>query len=236
MDGTLPARRALAGLSLALSLAIVPPGCSTFQGTTAASFLHKIRDDPDPNVRYQAYHNLASPRCYENDQQKAEAVRILIEKLEAGKEPIATRAVICRTLGELRDPAARPTLIKAVSDPEGGVRVQACRALGKVGTPEDAVLLSRIMTVDTLEDCRIAAIEGIGELKTRDPRILDVLLTGMDHDDPAFRLASVQALRKLTGQDHGVDLAAWQKALGPLIRPETKPTQTATAAPTPTRR
>ena len=233
MDDTLPIRRALAGLTLAVSLAVIPLGCSTFQGTTAASFLHKIRDDPDPNVRYQAYHNLASPRCYENDQQKAEAVRILIEKLEAGKEPIATRAVICRTLGELRDPAARQTLIKAIGDTEGGVRVLACRALGKVGTPEDAILLSRVMTVDNLEDCRIAAIEGMSELRTRDPRILDVLLDGMDHDDPAFRLASVQALRKITAQDHGVELAAWRKALRPEIRPETPPTQTAKAAPTP---
>lgn len=238
MDGTLPTRQALAGVTLALTLtlAVVLPGCSTFQGTTATSFLHKIRDDPDPNVRYQAYHNLASPKCYNNDQQKAEAVRILVEKLEAGKEPIATRAVICRTLGELRDPAARPTLIKAVNDPEAGVRVQACRALGKVGTPEDAILLSRVMTVDTLEDCRIAAIEGMSELKTRDPRILDVLLAGMDHDDPAFRLASVQALRKITGQDHGVEVSAWQKALRPLIRPETEPAQAAAPPSAPTSR
>ena len=69
--------------------------------------------------------------------------------------------MICRTLGELRDPAARPALLKVVGDAEGLVRAQACRALGKVGQPEDATILSRVMLVDTLEDCRIAAIEGL---------------------------------------------------------------------------
>ena len=39
MDGTLPTRQALAGVTLALTLtlAVVLPGCSTFQGTTAAA-------------------------------------------------------------------------------------------------------------------------------------------------------------------------------------------------------
>ena len=36
------------------------------------------------------------------------------------------------------------------------------------------------MTVDKLEDCRIAAIEGLGLLKASDPRIYQVLLNGMD--------------------------------------------------------
>ena len=48
--------------------------------------------------------------------------------------------------------------------------------------------LARIMTVDNLEDCRIAAIEGIGALKAQDPRIYHVLIEGMEHDDPAIRL------------------------------------------------
>ncbi|MEA2633087.1 MAG: hypothetical protein QOE66_3306, partial [Chloroflexota bacterium] len=125
------------------------------------------------------------------------------------------RAVICRTLGELREPSAREPLIKAVNDPEGLVRVQACRALGKVGKPEDATILARVMTVDTLEDCRIAAIEGLGELKAKDARIMQILVMGMDHDDPAIRLASLEALRNITGLDRGVDPAAWRDAVLP---------------------
>ena len=76
---------------------------------------------------------------------------------------MAVRAVIVRSLGNLGDRRARHEIVKAANDVENAViRVEACRALGKVGLPEDATLLARIMTIDKLEDCRIAAIEGAG--------------------------------------------------------------------------
>lgn len=214
MDDTLPARKnpgrpALAAVMLGAAWLC---GCSNFYGTTAASFL-KHAKDPDPNVRYIAYNKLASPNCYDNDQQKAEVVDVLIAKLKKGNEPVASRAVICRTLGELGNPKAREILLKLVSDDQPMIRVQACRALGKVGRPEDSTILSRVMTVDTLEDCRIAAIEGIGALRSHDPRIMEVLIAGMDHEDPAIRYSSLQALRQITGKDLGLKPDPWQKYL-----------------------
>src|SRR4051812_44680690 len=115
MDDTLATRRVLGGpasMLLALWLA-AQAGGSQFIGTTAQSFLMKIRDSPDPNVRYLAYSKLASPQCYDDAQQKAEAVKTLVQKLDGSQEPVATRAVICRTLGELHDPSAREAIIKA---------------------------------------------------------------------------------------------------------------------------
>jgi hypothetical protein len=261
MDDTVPTRhwlRALALAALALILA-GPAGCSSYVGTTvqsflpqyigttAQSFLLRIRNDPDPNIRYLAYSKLASPHCYDNDAQVTEAVGILVSKLDGSQEPTATRAVICRTLGELGHRSAREALLKAVNDPEGIVRVQACRALGKVGQPEDATILARIMTVDTLEDCRIAAIESLGELKSKDGRILQMLLAGMEHDDPAIRLASVKSLRRITGLDRGVEVAAWRDvilpktdpaapAAGPAPPSNPAPAPAAAPAPAPIRR
>jgi hypothetical protein len=213
MDDSSPARRGLRGHTLA-ALALSSAwfvGCAGFQGTTAASFLRNIREDPDPNVRFISYQKLASPQCYDSAEQKAEAVRVLIAKFEEGHEPIATRALICKTLGTLGDPAARGMMLKAVSDSEGLIRAQACRALGRVGKPEDATILTRVMTVDTLEDCRIAAIEALGTMKARDPRIAEVLVGGLEHDDPAVRLASLEALRSITGKDVGTEAEDWQK-------------------------
>lgn len=234
MDDSLPTRRGLIRLVLAALVlgAVAQPGCSGFQGTTAASFLRRVREDPDPNKRYLAYQKLASAQCYDSEAQKLEAVKVLTNRLEQGHEPVASRAVICRTLGELGNPEAREALIKAVSDPEGLVRAQACRALGKVGTPEDATILSRVMTVDTLEDCRIAAIEGLGDMKARDPRILEVLVDGMDHVDPAIRLASLDSLRQITGKDLGVDSTSWRKHLQAPAAPAT-PAPAPAPAPSP---
>ena len=181
------------------------------------SFLDHVRNNPDPNVRYLAYSKLASPGAYDTKEQKDVAVRTLIDKYEHGREPMATRAIICRTLGELRDPRARPLLIKAVSSPDAVIKIEACRALGKVGQPEDATVLAQVMTLDNLEDARIAAIEGLAELKTTDPRILTMLVDSMDHEDPAIRLASLTALRRLTRKDLGTDPADWRRELKPTL-------------------
>ena len=77
------------------------------------------------------------------------------------------------------------------------------------------------MALDNLEDARIAAIEGLAELKSKDPRIYVVLLDGMEHEDPAIRLASLTALRSLTRKDHGTDAAAWRRELKPVIEAAT---------------
>jgi len=213
------------GWSLLALTAVLAAGCSNYVGTTAASYLRRVREEPDPNLRYVAYTKLSQPNCYDSVEQKAEAVKTLIAKLEQGKEPLATRAVIVHTLGSIGDPAARDTVVKLVNDPEAVLRVQACRALGKVGRPEDGTVLARVMTVDALEDCRIAAIDALGDLKPNDPRINQMLIAGMRHEDPATRLASLKSLRKITGKDHGVDALAWQ-----VILPKEGDTQVATAS------
>jgi hypothetical protein len=198
-----------------LSLCI---GCTPYVGTTAKSFLGHVRTDPDPNARYVAYSKLGSDQVYDTEAQKREAVATLIDKFERGHEPVATKAIICRSLGELREPKARDLMVKAVSSSEAVIKIEACRALGKVGRPEDATILAQIMTLDNLEDARIAAIEGLAELRTKDPRILQVLLEGMDHEDPAIRLASLTALRKLLRKDYGTDPTAWRKQLEPTLK------------------
>jgi hypothetical protein len=73
------------------------------------------------------------------------------------------------------------------------------------------------MSLDSLEDARIAAIEGIAGLRTKDPRIYKVLLDGMEHEDPAIRLASLNAIRKLTRKDLGTEPGAWKRELKSLV-------------------
>ena len=184
---------------------------------TRASFV-KQRENPDPNIRYIAYAKLGSPSLYEDQVQKDEAVRIMVGKLEDGREPVAIRAAIIRSLGNLGDRRAREVILRGVSDTDNAViRVEACRALGKVGLPEDATTLARIMMVDKLEDCRIAAIEAIGSLKSHEPRIYQILIEGMDHEDPAIRYQCLQSLRKITEKDYGVDPEVWRRELQPVL-------------------
>ena len=117
------------------------------------------------------------------------------------------------------------------------LKVEAYRALGKVGTPEDAMTLARIMNTDPLEDCRIAAIEGIGALKAQDPRIYHVLIEGMEHEDPAIRLESYRALKKITGKDLGnhprPGVASWSPSSPGPEKPPRRPRPADPAPPTP---
>lgn len=200
-----------------VALAVLATGCGTYVGTTARSFLGHVRNNPDPNARYLAYAKLGSKDAYDTDEQRSEAVSVLIERYYKGNEPLASRAMICRTLGELGDPRAREVLLKAVHHHDAVVKIEACRALGKVGSPEDASVLAQIMSLDNLEDARMAAIDGLSDLKSQDPRIYKVLLDGMEHDDPAIRLASLNALRKITGKDMGTEVDPWRKELEPIL-------------------
>jgi HEAT repeat protein len=222
---------------LALAAFAALAGCSTYIGTTSKSFLRHVRTDPDPNIRYIAYAKLGAPDLYDNPAEKSEVVETLIDKLQTGREPLAIRAVIIHSLGDLGDRRARAAVAKAVNDPEGVIRVEACRALGKLGRAEDATVLARIMTVDNLEDCRIAAIEGLGSLKVRDPRIDQILLEGMEHDDPAIRLACYRSLQAITGKDLGSDPAAWRRELKTELEATGRPAAppAAAAGPPPAR-
>ncbi len=220
----LPNSLATAWLTIAALAAAV--GCTSgpdgfkFRGTTAASFLRQIDSEKDPNVRYAAYDSLGSPRVYDDEAQKAKAAEVLVTKLQGRKEPTATRAVICRTLGNIRRPEAREAILAATNDEDALVRAEACRALGRVGRSEDATILARVMTIDVAGECRVAAIESLGELKSKDRRITEYLVTGMEHDDPAIRVASMNALRQITGKDLGVDALAWKKYVDTLPKAE----------------
>ncbi len=121
---------------LLAATAIALAGCTTYVGTTARSFLGHVRNNPDPNVRFLAYSKLASPDAYDSPEQKSEAAAVLIDKLERGREPVATRAIICRTLGELREPKARDVLIKSVSSSEAVVKIEAVSRWGRSAVPK----------------------------------------------------------------------------------------------------
>jgi HEAT repeat protein len=246
MDGTSGSRlRRLRGVILPATVAAAMfGGCSSYIGTTYQSFLKNAKENTDPNIRYVAYAKLGSLSIYENDSQKAEAVKMLAAKFEEGDEPIAVRAVIIRSLGNLRDRRARNVVAKAINDTDNAViRVEACRALGKVGLPEDATTLARIMTIDKLEDCRIAAIEGIAFLKPNSPRIYGMLVDGMENDDPAIRFECLRALRATTSKDYGVQATAWRRELQPMLaamsksdgRPSAEASAAVSSAATPER-
>ncbi len=186
-------------------------GCAGIFGpTTATSFMHQIERDPDPNVRYKAYQSLGSARVYDDSEQRAAAAKLLLTKLDPRQEPLASRAVICRTLGEIGDPSARDAMARLVRDPDPLIRAEAYRALGKVGRREDSTVLMQAMTLDNDDHCKAAAIEALGSIKDVDPRTEGYLTRSLVSDDPRIRYASLKSLRKISGKDLGAKPGPWR--------------------------
>jgi HEAT repeat protein len=215
---------------LAVAALAAAAGCSTYLGTTPKSYLRHVRSNPDPNIRFIAYSKLGSPDFYDDPADKSEAVQTLVSKLEEGREPMAIKIAIIHSLGELGDRRARNPISKIANNPntEPMLKVEAFRALGKVGRPEDAMTLVRFMNTEQLEDCKIAAIEGIGSLKVQDPRIYHVLIEGMEHEDPAIRLQCYRSLKQITGKDVGSLPRDWRKELEPQLARAGEPPVAAT--------
>src|SRR5215472_13437124 len=132
MEGTSPrkCRRAGSPAWLVTAACAVLAGCSTYIGTTSKSFLRHVRTNPDPNIRYLAYAKLGAPDLYDDPAEKSEVVETLIAKLQEGREPVAIRAVMIRSLGDLGDRRARAIIARVINDAntEAVIKVEACRA------------------------------------------------------------------------------------------------------------
>ena len=232
-----------------VALAACLAGCGPYLGTTSASFLRNVEKNPDPNIRYLAYSKLASPKAYDSDDQREKASAILAHNLQQGREPTATRAMICRTLGAIGRKSALPALRMAVNDEESLVRAEACLALGKIGEPEDSLILARVMVTDNYVESRVAAIDALGMLKPKDPRVLAMLIDNMARDEQVdgakkgvrskvgLTFATRQALTAITGKDYGGDFKKWKSYLDEQIAHSEKKAaaiQTAAASTNPT--
>ena len=204
-------RRAVAASAVAGLALIAAPGCRSHADIFAKT-IEDAKRNPLPDARGASFAKLGKSRFIIDQQERREAIATLIASLNGKKEPAGNRAEICRSLGELGGPQAREALLTVVnnSDEEAIVRGEACRGLGKVGAPEDATILARIMVLDRDLDTRLAAVNGLASLKTQDDRVLSTLISGMENDDPAVRLASVEALKAATGKDLGLKSDSWR--------------------------
>ncbi len=205
------ATRSVAWLILGISLCAC--GCQPYLGTTSASFM-RYANNSDPNLRYLAYEKLGSPKAYDSVADQVKAAQYLSERLYRVGEPVASRANICRSMGTLGRKESLPALRRAVDDPEPVVRAEAIRALGFIGEHQDEKTLARLAALDTQPECRIAALDALGQIKASDPDVLTMLLEAMGpQSDAAMRFASHEALVKSFGKDFGVEVEAWRKEI-----------------------
>ncbi len=120
------------------------------------------------------------------------------------------RATCIRALGRHGDPVHAHYLIDALSDEDRKVRIAAARALQRVHAPEAVpVLIEAIKeSKETDADVRAAAAEALGQY--REAFVVQSLISALRDTRLVVNNRVQHSLNILTGQDFGVDLAAWQ--------------------------
>jgi len=121
------------------------------------------------------------------------------------------RATCIRALGRHGDPVHAPYLIAALEDEDKKVRIAAARALQRVHEPEaiPALIKSIDETKESEADARAAAADALGQY--RQPFVVQSLIAALRDTRLVVNNRVQHSLKVMTGQDFGIDHAAWQQ-------------------------
>ncbi|MEQ9207576.1 MAG: HEAT repeat domain-containing protein [Phycisphaerales bacterium] len=121
------------------------------------------------------------------------------------------RATCIRALGRHGDPAHASYLIEALSDTDRKVRIAAARALQRVHTNDAVPALIKVVNEENEPDAdvRASAADALGQY--RQPYVVQALIAALRDSRLVVNNRVHHSLNIMTGQDFGVDHAAWQK-------------------------
>ncbi|MBI5779059.1 MAG: HEAT repeat domain-containing protein [Planctomycetes bacterium] len=114
---------------------------------------------------------------------------------KAFKESEGLRKLLAVALGNIADAAAVPHLIKALDEEYFWVRYPAEQALIQIGEPSVPALLDVVKA--NRFPASAHAIEALGRIKSKDAKVYDALVKGLDNTDWAMRGFAVEALGDL---------------------------------------
>jgi HEAT repeat protein len=190
-------------------------GCAGGQWSDSAKSLAFWNTEKTPEVRTRADQlkelrelakELPSARSPEQEQASLDLARTI----RTETDPIV-RAQMVRTIGACNTQVASLVIAAGVKDTSSQVRIAACDALGLRGGGEPVRLLSEVLTSDTDIDVRLAAARALGEI--RDPSAAQALTAALEDPNPALQARGMRSLERVTRQDFGNDVAAWQQYL-----------------------
>jgi hypothetical protein len=204
---------ALAGCDLQLR-----PGAESifeaFDGEVAPGELASMAIDPyDANNRYRGTLGLASAYF------ASEPVYLRLFEDNIRDPDPAVRTAAARGLANHGEPRHVPLLVEALRDRQAMVRLESARGLQRlhersaVGPLIAAIRepVGRDSAGEPEAEVRAEAADALGQYD--EARVLHALVAALDDSDLSVNTAALRSLRTLTGQDFGVDRAAWAEWL-----------------------
>jgi hypothetical protein len=193
------------GLFAAGLLAILVSGCADSPLQDFAYFNPWSRaqweeDEQEITTYHRKIADLAALRSRAVQLPPAEREQVAFQLSERLKEEKSSvlRAELLRTLGEFPTQLAQHAILASMTDDAAGVRIAACKALGRQPTAEAFQALSQSVSGDADVDVRIAAARELGKFKGFEAP--QALRPALDDRDPALQLAAMQSLQALTGR------------------------------------
>jgi HEAT repeat protein len=113
--------------------------------------------------------------CHDSDEAVRRAALGFLPTIDPGRalsilgeallcETPVLRAAAASTLGQMENPRTFPYLLAALEDPDAWVREHAAQALGRLGMPEAAGALERLVRMDPASQVRVSAVESLGRV------------------------------------------------------------------------
>jgi hypothetical protein len=178
------------------------------EGSRAARLLLLLQRDPRFQPRDQRDLRDATRLWYHSD------LRAYIDLTDLADSDAATRARTAAFMGKARIESARAPLLRLAFNRReaADVRGAAAKALGHLQIARGALVrqLGRLLQ-EPDPDVRVAAIEGLGELRVHQAAEVLVDLLGGPYNDPAVR-----SLIRISGLPVDTDWRAWLE--NPLFR------------------
>ncbi len=196
---------------LALVLIALPlsTGCQISSGINRFNPFYnpKLTSYITPSQRIEAAELIAKEADGTDSESQTEQVRTLANKLTSEPDPLVREALL-KACAKYNVDLARKALIAGLNDENLYVRTTCCRELGRLGVSEAANDLSRVAMEDKDFDVRVAAARALGKTGNQE-EARKGLLTVLEDRNPAMQLAGVEAMRDLTGQNLGYNVAAY---------------------------
>lgn len=182
---------------------------ATVAGCSSLPFQNKERTSIiTPAMRIAAIRESAARADDADTAEQSQAVDDLVAQIRTERDPLVRQA-IQEAVAEFQTPLAHDVLVAGLKDDDVDVRLTCCRKLGSRAEPHSVSVLREVLAGNDTLDVRLAAADALGKIKT--PDSIEALALAVNDRDPALQYAGVEALKKLSGQDFGNDVKAWQQ-------------------------
>ena len=128
-------------------------------------------------------------------------------------------------LAKLNCPSSIQTLVDASNDHNADIRTAAIKSWQSMPAERAIPQLQNIIGSDTNVDVRLAATRALGNFSGQ--QAVSAISLALDDPDPALQLRAAESLQKITGEQLGRDIGAWQQYVSKLApaRPATNAQQ-----------